>query len=118
MRLQGSGGVLQGMKTTRALLSVGRAVEAEYKAQMYRQNNIPIPSHPRAGEQGYFTRLGYRDLHAYRVAARKYMENAEEWTSDWTQLLRIRVGSILVNCLMDVSTVKRTGTDKRTNETV
>lgn len=117
MRLQGSGGVTDGMKTARALLTVGRAVENEYKAEMCKRNNIAIPSHTRPGElSGYFTGLGYRDLHARRVTAAKYMEDSEEWTSVWTQLLRVRVGSILVDCLMDTATIERTAVDKRTNE--
>lgn len=117
MRLQGSGGVTDGMKTARALLTVGRAVENEYKAEMCKRNNIAIPSHARPGEfTGYFTGLGYRDLHARRVTAAKYMEDSEEWTSEWTQLLRVRVGSILVDCLMDTATIERTAVDKRTHE--
>jgi DNA-directed RNA polymerase len=44
------------------------------------------------------------------------MEDSEEWTSQWTQLLRVRVGSILVDCLMDTATIERTAVDKRTNE--
>ncbi|OAX44242.1 DNA/RNA polymerase [Rhizopogon vinicolor AM-OR11-026] len=119
MRLQGSGGVTDGMKTARALLTVGRAVENEYKAEMCKRNNIAIPSHARPGEfTGYFTGLGYRDLHARRVTAAKYMEDSEEWTSEWTQLLRVRVGSILVDCLMDTATIERTAVDKRTNEEI
>ena len=116
MRLQGSGGIADGMKTTRGLLGVGKAVEMEYKAEMCRKNRIHFPTHHRIGDHGYFTRFGYSALHAARMAARKQLDNEEEWTSDWTQILRIRVGSILVNCLMDVSTVTRTGMDKRTNE--
>ncbi|KAG2088464.1 hypothetical protein BD769DRAFT_1298093, partial [Suillus cothurnatus] len=34
MRLQGSGGVSDGMKTARALLTVGHAVENKYKTEM------------------------------------------------------------------------------------
>lgn len=117
MRLQGSGGIADGMKTARALIAVGRAVENEYKAEMCRKNDIQVPSHPRL-DHGYFTHLGYRDLYQRRVAARKYMEDAEEWTSEWTQLLRVRVGSILVECLMDVATVTRTGINKRTGQEV
>jgi DNA-directed RNA polymerase len=116
MQLQGSGGVRAGMKTARALLSVGKAVEIEYKAQMCRKNNIQIPAHPRVGEHGFFTRFGYRDLYMRRLAARQFTENTEEWTSDWTQLLRVQVGSFLVDSLMDVATVLRTGVDKRTGE--
>ncbi|KAI0255570.1 DNA/RNA polymerase [Lactifluus subvellereus] len=118
MRLQGSGGVADGMKTARGLVSVGKAVELEYKAQMCKKNNISVPSTARAGEGGFFSRYSYRDLHARRVTARKYMEDAEEWTSDWTQLLRVRVGSFLVDRLMDVAKVIRTGTNKRTGELV
>jgi DNA-directed RNA polymerase, mitochondrial len=118
MRLNGTGGIRTGMKTARALLTVGKAVEQEYKVQMCKDNHIQIPHHPRTGEKGFFTRLGYRNLHARRVAARKYVEDAEEWTADWTQVVRVKVGSILVQCLMDVSKVMRTGVDKRTDQVV
>ncbi|KAG2148047.1 hypothetical protein DEU56DRAFT_869723 [Suillus clintonianus] len=119
MRLQGSGGVSDGMKTARALLTVGRAVENEYKAEMCKRNNIAIPSHARPSEfTGYFTGLGYKDLHARRMTAAKYMEDSEEWTTEWTQLLRVRVGSILVDCLMDTATIERTAVDRRTNEEI
>ena len=118
MRLQGSGGVADGMKIARGLVTVGRAVELEYKAYMCKKNNISVPSTARAGESGFFSRFSYRDLHARRVTARKYMEDAEEWTSDWTQALRVRVGSYLVDRLMDVARVIRTGTNKRTGEPV
>lgn len=118
MRLQGSGGVADGMKIARGLVSVGRAIELEYKAQMCKKNNISIPSTTRAGESGFFSRYSYHDLHARRVTARKYMEDAEEWTSDWTQVLRVHIGSFLVDRLMDVAKVIRTGTNKRTGELV
>ena len=118
MRLQGTGGVADGMKTARGLVSVGKAVELEYKAQMCKKNNISVPSIMRAGESGFFSRYSYHDLHARRVTARKYMEDAEEWTSVWTQVLRVRVGSFLIDRLMDVAKVIRTGTNRRTGELV
>ena len=118
MRLQGSGGIADGMKTARGLVSVGRAVELEYKAQMCKMNNISVPSPVRPGESGFFSRFSYHDLHDRRVTARKYMEDAEEWTSDWTQALRVRIGSYLIDRLMDVAKVIRTGKDKRTGEPV
>lgn len=118
MRLQGSGGIADGMKTARGLVSVGRTVELEYKAQMCKKNNISIPSSMRSGESGFFSRFSYHDLHARRVTARKYMEDSEEWTSDWTQALRVRVGSFLIDRLMEVAKVIRTGKDKRTGEPI
>ena len=112
MNLHGTGGVSDGMKTARALLGVGRAVELEHKAQMCKRNNIAIPqSQYSRPDTSLFTRLGYRDLQARRVAARKYMEDSEDWTSDWSQLVRVKVGGFLVDCLMDVATITRSMTD-------
>jgi DNA-directed RNA polymerase, mitochondrial len=118
MRMQGSGGVVDGMKTARGLIGVGNAIELEYKAQICKENNLPVPTITRAGDIGYFSRYSYRALHARRVTARMYSENAEEWTSDWTQIVRVRIGSFLVDRLMDVAKVIRTGTNKRTGELV
>lgn len=120
MHLQGTGGVTDGMKTARALLAVGKAIELEHKAEMCKKNNISIPTSTsnRPTDQSYFNHVGYRDLHARRIAARKFMEDSEDWTTDWTQLVRVKVGSFLVDCLMDVATVVRTGIDRKTGETV
>ena len=116
MHLQGSGGVSDGMKTARALIHVGRAVEIEHKAQMCKKNNIsiPPPAHPR--DSSIFTNIGYRALQERRVAACKIVEESEEWTADWTQTVRVRVGSFLVDALMDVATVTHTGKNKKTGE--
>ncbi|PCH42893.1 DNA/RNA polymerase [Wolfiporia cocos MD-104 SS10] len=119
MHLQGTGGVIDGMKTARALLAVGKAVELEYKAEMCKKHNVAIPtSTGRPNERGYFTALAYRELHNHRIAAQKYLEDAEDWTSDWTQAVRVKIGSFLVDALMDVATVVRTAVDKKTGEVV
>jgi DNA-directed RNA polymerase len=122
MRLQGSGGVYDGMKTTRALVAVGRAVELEYKAQMCRANKIVFPSMSTL-KQGdiagsFFSNMGYRNLQERRVAAAKHVLDGEGWTSTWTQMTRSKVGGILVDCLMDVAEVTRTAQDKKTGETM
>ncbi|KAF5391949.1 hypothetical protein D9757_003234 [Collybiopsis confluens] len=118
MRLQGSGGVSEGMKTTRALIAVGKAVENEYKAQMCKKNNITVPTAGRAGENGYFSNLGYNSLSKRRIVAAKHMSDGEAWTAAWTQATRAKVGGILVECLMDVAKVTRSATDKVTNEII
>lgn len=118
MHLHGTGGISEGMKTARALLAVGKAVELEYKAQICRKNNISIPANPTRHDHSFFSNLGYRDLHARRVAARKYMEDSEDWTAEWSQVIRVRVGSFLVDALMDVANVTRTGIDRNTGEKV
>ena len=114
MRLNSTGGITDGMKLACALLTVGRAVENEYKAQMCKGNNIAVPSLHHVGDHSFFMGLGYRDLHARRVTVAKHIQDNEEWMTEWTQLLRVRVGSIFIDCLMDVATVERTALDKRT----
>ena len=116
MHLQGTGGVIGGMKTARALLAVGKAVELEYKAEMCKKHNIAVPTSPgRTPSHGFFSSHGYRDLHTQRVAAQKYMEEVD-WSSEWTQVARVKVGSFLVDCLVDLATVQRSTVDKKTGE--
>lgn len=116
MRLQGSGGVSEGMKTTRALIAVGKAVENEYKAQICKKNNIILPSIGRLGDNGYFSNLGYNSLLERRIVAARHMSDGEAWTATWTQATRAKIGGILVECLMDVAKVTRSATHKVTNE--
>ncbi|KAK7055086.1 DNA-directed RNA polymerase [Favolaschia claudopus] len=107
MRLQGTGGVSEGMKTARALITIGKAVETEYKGQMCKSNNIDIPNLSQP-PRDYFSNMGYRNLRERRVAAARFMLDNEGWTAPWTQSLRSQVGAVLVECLMDVAEVTRT----------
>ena len=117
MQLQGTGGVSEGMKTARALLTVGRAVEMEYKAEVLKKHNVQVPTvSSRSGESTYFTKKAYENLQQQRLTAQKHVEDASEWTAEWTANLRVRIGSFLVDCLMDVATVTRTAVNKRTGE--
>ncbi|KAF8637123.1 hypothetical protein AX17_003027 [Amanita inopinata Kibby_2008] len=118
MRLQGSGGVYDGMKTTRALVAIGKAVEIEYKAQMCKRSKIQIPTSSRLNQIGYFSKMGYKCLQERRIAAAKHVMDGEAWTAEWTQAVRSKIGGILVECLMDVAEVTRTGVDKKTGEPI
>ncbi|KZT65062.1 DNA/RNA polymerase [Daedalea quercina L-15889] len=115
MHLQGSGGVIGGMKTARALLAVGKAVELEYKAEMCKKHNVAVPTSGRTPSHGFFSSIGYRDLHTQRLAAQKYVQETD-WSSEWTQVVRVKVGSFLVDCLVDIATVQRTTVNKNTGE--
>ncbi|KAJ7160872.1 DNA/RNA polymerase [Mycena filopes] len=111
MRMQGTGGITEGMKTARALITIGKAVESEYKSQMCKSNKIDLPSH-QVPPRDYFSNMGYRSLHERRIAAARLMMDNEGWTAPWTQAVRSQVGAILVECLMDVAFVTRTAKDK------
>jgi len=116
MRLQGSGGMIQGMKMTRALIAVGKAVENEYKAEMCELHDIPLPQFSRRMDA--FTITGYDHLHQRRAAAAATHDDGEAWTATWTQVARAKVGAVLVECLMDVAQIERSSANRETGETV
>ncbi|KAJ7041142.1 DNA/RNA polymerase [Mycena alexandri] len=111
MRMQGTGGITEGMKTARALITIGMAVESEYKSQMCKSNKIELPAN-QVPPRDYFSHMGYRSLHERRIAAARLMMDNEGWTAPWTQSVRSQVGAILVECLMDVAVVTRTAKNK------
>ncbi|KAI4519882.1 DNA/RNA polymerase [Schizophyllum commune Loenen D] len=113
MTLHDTGGVTDGMKTARAVIAVGKAVEAEYKAQMCKRNHIAVPSSTRSSDISVFSNLGYSNLQERRVAAARLMEDGEAWTAPWSVHTRARVGGVLIDCLMDTAKVQRTAVDKK-----
>ncbi|KAF7313242.1 DNA-directed RNA polymerase [Mycena kentingensis (nom. inval.)] len=116
MRMQGTGGVSNGMKTTRALLTVGKAVEMEHKAALCRANHIDVPNS--TPPKNYYSKAGYEQLHQRRVMAARFLEDNEGWSAPWTQSIRSQIGGVLVGCLIDVAKVIRSMPDKRTGEMV
>ncbi|PWN47140.1 DNA/RNA polymerase, partial [Violaceomyces palustris] len=117
MRMHGSGGVADGMKTTRALLQVGRAVETEYHAEVVRKNPQIFQSAHAA--QSTLKKRGFIDIAARREikAWQKQLEDegVVSQIPRWTQIVRARVGSYLVQHLMQVATVNRKATDRDGN---
>lgn len=119
MRLQDSGGIMDGMKTTRALVGVGRAVENEHKAQTCKPSQGSVPMSGQAfpsGAGAFFTPQSYNSLKKRRLVARQHSSNSEEWVAEWSQAIRVRVASILVDSLMSVAKVMRTMTDSTGKE--
>jgi len=113
MRLQGTGGVSEGMKTARALISVGQAVELEYnaearRARMHARYTMSEAAKDTPGLQGVKER---------RDAAREEEKFSLPWSPTWTQAMRVRIGSVLVDALMDTATVTRSIPDPNTGET-
>lgn len=118
MRLQGTGGVNEGMKTARALLTVGKAVELEYKAEVLKKHNVPIPLGHTPNDVSYFTMKAFDELREKRRDMAIFVENTTPWTSDWTHAMRAKIGSFLVDCLVSVAEVERTAVNRKTGETV
>lgn len=118
MRLQGTSGLSDGMKTTRALVSVGKAVEMEYKAQMCKKNRVYVPKDRDLTRGDFYSLIGYKHMQERRAAVEKDVSDSEEWSASWSQTLRSKIGGILVDCLMEVAEVERTAVHRKTGETV
>ncbi|KAG9104531.1 DNA-directed RNA polymerase [Ceratobasidium sp. 370] len=89
MRLHGTGGVAEGMKTGRALVSVGKAVELECRAVWGKKR---------------------------RKSQTEGVVDLSLGMPEWTQIVRVRLGSFLVDRLMANAMVTRTGVDAEDNE--
>ena len=114
MRLQGTGGISEGMKTARALLAVGKAVEMEHKAEVLKKHNVPVHA-VSTRTSSYFTKKAYKELRESRASKIRDLEGTGDWSADWTQAIRAKVGSFLVDALMEIAMVTRTGKTKAGN---
>jgi DNA-directed RNA polymerase, mitochondrial len=122
LRLQGSGGIENGMKTTRTVLNVGRAVESEWNTLKQKNTGIiqtapdseisKLTLNTASGDGSYspapFFMQQLDSLYTSRIQHRKLMEIDERWnwTTDWTQITRAKVGAFLVDALMSVAKIE------------
>jgi DNA-directed RNA polymerase len=134
MRLGNSGGVSDGMKTLRALLSVGKAVETEYRASTMQSiigedSGSWLRSIGGGDGAGAQQGGGERSIRAAweRIGKTVAAESEQEqeaagfnrldeftieslrqvWTPDWTQAKHLAIGSFLVRALIDTAKVTR-----------
>lgn len=115
VRMQAMGSIQNGMKATATLITLGRTVEQEFKAEICRQSNIPVVDYE-ITRGNYFSDMGYKFLHERRLAAARSQELDEQWQGEWSQALRSKVGAFLVNALESVATVTRQMIDPNTKE--
>ncbi|WFD23506.1 DNA-directed RNA polymerase [Malassezia equina] len=114
MRMQGISGVADGIKTTRALITIGKAIENEYSAVMMNKHpEIFIQARhaqQMLGKRNLVNLAMRRDIKAWQERCKE--ENIASNIPKWTQIIRARVGSYLVNQLLHVATVKRQAYDR------
>ncbi|KAF9354098.1 DNA-directed RNA polymerase [Mortierella sp. NVP85] len=119
LRLNNSGGVMEGMKSARALISIGKAVESEYNAeQMSKKTNKALV------DQRYSVHQLYGSGKLFNMAVRKVETKKIEamhptdWTPVWPESTRAKVGSVLTSLLMDCAKVRIPSYDPETNESI
>ena len=94
-----------GVRTTRAILAVGGAIEAEHHFQLAKKKDIPTLDFKSRADLPTYSVAGYLELHKQRVRAKLDMEGSENWMPPWTQEVRARVGAFVVDALMEKAMV-------------
>jgi DNA-directed RNA polymerase len=113
MRLHGTSGVPDGTKATRALIHIGRAVENEHHMNLLRKK----PHLRKLARKLSLNLRGERVLDQglrARLRAEAEAEGANDIAGElepWTQPIRARVGSFLIQLLMQEATVTRSARD-------
>lgn len=113
MRLQGTGGVADGMKTASALVSVGRNIESECYAEQLRKSEHAFSDSKNITQS--LKKRGLSDMQVRRELKIKLQKQAEmngEEKITWTNSLRARIGSFVTQHLMNVATVRRAAVDR------
>lgn len=116
LRLHGTGGVIEGMKTARACISIGHAIENEHKMEICKRNDIIIP--PSVNSRNMFSSVGYQELYRRRTAAAQTASDNEGWTAAWSQMLRAKVGAVLLDRMLSVAEITVEQYDPQTNSTL
>lgn len=98
LKLNSTGGIVDGMRTARAVISVGRAVELEYRLQCL------VAAERRL--------LKSRPPHMRRAIPRKSDD------TEWDYPVYAKLGSVLTSFLLHVARVPVTGTDPTTGKQV
>lgn len=111
LKLQSSGGVSEGMRTARAVLSVGKAVEMEFRSETLLKS-----------EHQMFKDLN-RKSHEFKMLVQKAKYTFRNLKIDdsmvlWPYHTRAKIGSILISMLIHVAKVDVVGIDPLTKKKV
>ncbi|KAF9112388.1 DNA-directed RNA polymerase [Mortierella sp. AM989] len=119
LRLNNSGGIIEGMKSARALIGIGKAVESEYNAeQMTKKSNKAL------FDQRFSVHQLYGSGKLFNIAVRKAETKRSEamhptdWTPVWPESTRAKLGSVLTTLLMDCAKVQVPSFDPETNKKI
>ncbi|AMD20207.1 HDL537Wp [Eremothecium sinecaudum] len=111
LALNSTGGVAGGMRTARAVLSVGKAVEMEFRSEaVLNSENQMFKEYSKNSQE--LKRLVQSAKSTFRQA------KVEEHKFLWPHPIRAKIGSLLISMLIHVAKVPVKGTDPVTNEVV
>ncbi|SCU79135.1 LAME_0A07382g1_1 [Lachancea meyersii CBS 8951] len=111
LKLNSTGGVIEGMRTARAVISVGKAIEMEFRAELLLKNEAHVFKDIKKNSH-VFKLLVQRARNTFRSM------KIEESKILWPQEARAKIGSILISMLIHVARVRVEGTDPLTQEKI
>lgn len=111
LKLNSTGGVIDGMRTARAVISVSKAIELEFRSeQLLRSENQTFKDVNKKSHE--FKR--------YVQSAKKTFRSLQLEKSNiiWPQQVRAKIGSVLISFLMHVAKISVEGRDPVTKQKV
>lgn len=111
LKLNSTGGVIEGMRTARAVIAVGKAIEMEFRSEQLLKSELQI----------------FKDVNRKSHEFKKYVQRAknsfrsikiEESKVVWPQAARAKIGSIMISMLIHVAKVDLEGIDPVTKQKV
>lgn len=111
LKLNSTGGVIEGMRTARAVLSVGKSIELEFRSEKLLKNE----------------RRSFKDVSKKPHALKKYVRSAkkklrnlhiEQSKIEWPVPIKAKIGSIIISNLIHIAKVHVKGFDPKSNTTV
>lgn len=105
INMVGSSIFVDGFRTTRALLTIGKAIEAEHHFQTAKKDEFKVPDFSDRSGLPTYSVAGYLEMHKERVRTRLEMEGRENWMPPWTPEIRARVGAFVVDAVMESAKV-------------
>ncbi|KAI9488443.1 hypothetical protein BDB00DRAFT_791874 [Zychaea mexicana] len=135
LRLHNSSGIADGMKTARAVIDIGKAVEMEYNALQIKKSSAKRAAknhevHNLFASGKLFNmavRRAHMDLMKQQDAVGELVESSEgdtgsfsggEWTPVWPSTIRAKVGSVLASIFIDAAKIPVPSFDPETGEKI
>lgn len=106
LKLNSTGGIVDGMRAARAIISIGRAMELEYKSQTLVKK-----------EKRFLSRKA-KNPSQWKKLLRSRRPAEDAMNADWDYPLHAKLGSVLTCLLIHVAKVEVKGTDPTTGKVV
>ncbi|GES80410.1 DNA/RNA polymerase [Rhizophagus clarus] len=119
LRQNGGGGIGEGMKTTRAVLSIGKAVENEYNSEQLKKKQNRSAFNKDLSVHELFASGKLFNMTIRRAAAKIETKDMQtSWNPEWPIAVRAKVGSILASMLLECATIPTTTINEEKNEKI